>query len=352
MDQPHRAHCRRGKRAARAALALAIVGASALSANSAHAEIPVMTGIYTGTNSTDSPMRLGVYDPATTPVVDGSAEYWAIFGKDTTGPYLSYGEDYPAENDLGYTSCSRNYGGFALFTGPNTFAGTHSNTQGSWTLEGTIDDYGNASGTLSATLYSGVNHIPPLQCDETFTVTHPDATDPPDDTSTTSTSTTSPTTTSPTTTSPTTTVSPATSSPSAPTTAAPATPSTLGATGDATAFVAGQTATFTGSGFQPGEPVAGTFYSDPIPMGTVTADAQGRAVFAFVIPTTVVAGQHTVRMVGATSGTVELAVTVLQPLSPALPATGDAHIGTLVAATVLVCIGVVMVGTRRRPDTA
>jgi LPXTG-motif cell wall-anchored protein len=312
-------------RASRAAVAGAILGVAALTGTVAHAQSPVMTGTYDGTNSDGSPMQLGVYDPDTAPAPDHVLAYWNTFRMDTSGPFLSYSEAYPTgENNPGYTSCSRDYGGFALFTGPNTFAGTHSNTQGTWTLEGTIDAYGHATGTLSATLNSGVNGIPAVECVETFTLSHPDAVDAPVETTTT-------------TTTPATTTTP---------------PSMLQVTGDATSFVPGQTATFTGAGFQPGESVTGTFFSDPIPMGTVTADAEGRAVFAFAIPPTVAAGQHTVRLVGATSGTVELAVTVAQqPVPvPALPATGDSHTAMLVVATALVAAGAMLVRTRQRPD--
>ena len=68
MDGPHRESHRCVTSVPGRRSRVAIVGATPLSGTLAHAEIPVMTGVYTGANSNGSPMQLGVYDPDTTPV--------------------------------------------------------------------------------------------------------------------------------------------------------------------------------------------------------------------------------------------------------------------------------------------
>jgi hypothetical protein len=66
----------------------------------------------------------------------------------------------------------------------------------------------------------------------------------------------------------------------------------------------GDAITAVGEGFDPGEDVVGTLFSTPVPLGVVTADPAGRAVFTFTVPTDLDPGIHTVELVGLTSGRV------------------------------------------------
>ena len=180
---------------------------------------------------------------------------------DTSGPYLSYGEDFSWEDDLGYGSCSAYEGGFALFTGPNTFAGTHSSTQGVWTLEGTIDSVRACERHAALDAVQRRERRPAGRVRGDVHRGAPGHDRPPDETSTT-----------------TSTMNdhddhhgriPRTDRTTS------ARHASLQVAGDAAIVRAGSDGTFTGSGFQPGESVTGNFYSDPIPMGTVSADAAG-----------------------------------------------------------------------------
>jgi beta-glucosidase len=62
----------------------------------------------------------------------------------------------------------------------------------------------------------------------------------------------------------------------------------------------GQRVTATASGFQPGEAVTATLFSDPVSLGTTTASAAGVVTFAFRVPSGVDLGAHTVALEGAT----------------------------------------------------
>lgn len=123
---------------------------------------------------------------------------------------------------------------------------------------------------------------------------------------TTAPATTAPATTVPATTTPATTV-PATTAPAttAPATTAPATTlpgtETPIASVDARDVQQGQTVTFTGSGFQPGENVRGTINSDPVDLGVAVADASGNVSFTWVVPGNFTLGEHTVTLAGETS---------------------------------------------------
>ncbi|MHC2999105.1 beta strand repeat-containing protein [Microbacterium sp. HJ5] len=57
-------------------------------------------------------------------------------------------------------------------------------------------------------------------------------------------------------------------------------------------------------GFQPGEEVSATMYSDPIDLGTQIADANGTVEFEWYIPTWVDLGTHTLEVTGSVSGIV------------------------------------------------
>ena len=80
----------------------------------------------------------------------------------------------------------------------------------------------------------------------------------------------------------------------------------------------GESQSATGLGFLPGEQVTVTVHSDPIELGVKTADAQGRVLVTFDVPSDFALGHHTVDFAGAVSGTVSTGFSV------AVPAAGGA----------------------------
>jgi Glycine rich protein len=76
--------------------------------------------------------------------------------------------------------------------------------------------------------------------------------------------------------------------------------------------------TITGRNWKPGTMVGVTVYSDPVELGSVLADSSGAISQAFVLPSSISAGRHTVRLTGfAASGvaaSVDLALTVNAPI--------------------------------------
>ncbi len=70
-----------------------------------------------------------------------------------------------------------------------------------------------------------------------------------------------------------------------------------------------------GSGFTPGQQLALTLHSDPLPLGTVTADGEGNFAADVTIPAGAVAGNHQIRAVGASSAGAA-AVTVAEAVEP------------------------------------
>lgn len=113
--------------------------------------------------------------------------------------------------------------------------------------------------------------------------------------------------------------------------------------------VAGQEHSVTGSGFAPGERVAVEMASDPVDLGTVTADAAGEIALTFTVPAATSPGAHTVTATGrggagvATFAVVEEAVAELPGDEPddALAVTGAA-VGPVVG-TVAALLGVGLV---------
>jgi hypothetical protein len=73
----------------------------------------------------------------------------------------------------------------------------------------------------------------------------------------------------------------------------------------------GQAQTSEGLGFLPREQVAVIVHSDPIAVGTFTADTTGRVSATFPLPTDFALGSHTVEFVGAVSGTAVVGFTVV-----------------------------------------
>ena len=83
----------------------------------------------------------------------------------------------------------------------------------------------------------------------------------------------------------------------------------------------GTTQTATARGFQPGELVSATMFSDQVLVGTVTADANGAVVFTWTIGPEIDLGIHTFTATGAQSGSVSATFLVDDAAEP-LPADG------------------------------
>lgn len=66
----------------------------------------------------------------------------------------------------------------------------------------------------------------------------------------------------------------------------------------------GETVTIAGAGFTAGESVAAILASTPKTVGTVTATADGKASYDFVVPADLAAGAHTLTLQGATTSAV------------------------------------------------
>jgi len=72
-----------------------------------------------------------------------------------------------------------------------------------------------------------------------------------------------------------------------------------------------------GSGFAPGETVALTLFSDPIALGTLTADASGVLRGSFTVPAEASTGAHEVEALGSTSQTAVRAAFRVVDVAPA-----------------------------------
>ena len=64
----------------------------------------------------------------------------------------------------------------------------------------------------------------------------------------------------------------------------------------------GDTIAVGGTGFSPSEPVRVTLFSEPVVLGTTTADQNGLASLTFVLPANTPPGAHTIEMLGLASG--------------------------------------------------
>jgi len=86
---------------------------------------------------------------------------------------------------------------------------------------------------------------------------------------------------------------------------------------------AGKSISVTGRGYQPGETVTFTLFSDPIALGSATADASGSFTYTATIPVTVAPGTHTLRVAGVLSGGLaERVLRVTAATAPGLPDPG------------------------------
>ena len=63
----------------------------------------------------------------------------------------------------------------------------------------------------------------------------------------------------------------------------------------------GNAITFKGTGFRPGENVSGTVHSQPVSLGSVVADAQGRVSIGWIVPANFEIGEHTIVLTGESS---------------------------------------------------
>lgn len=90
------------------------------------------------------------------------------------------------------------------------------------------------------------------------------------------------------------------------------------------AAAVGDTVTVTATGLQPGAAADFSLHSDPLALGTVTADAAGTAELSFTVPAGAAVGQHELRViqkVGLTTREANVAFTVQAAAVP--PATGE-----------------------------
>jgi hypothetical protein len=81
---------------------------------------------------------------------------------------------------------------------------------------------------------------------------------------------------------------------------------------------AGGTLTLNGQGYSPFEVIRFVLHSDPVELGTVTADSSGQFETTVTIPVTTAVGQHTIEVIGVSCGvttTVPLTV-VAAPVNP------------------------------------
>ena len=124
----------------------------------------------------------------------------------------------------------------------------------------------------------------------------------------------------------------------------------------------GQTITIVARGFQPGTDVTFTLYSQPVNLGTATADAAGNATLQATIPANIAPGTHTIEATGIGADglprTVTLQITVVAPGGGAgagdLPRTGsDSAIPMSQIAVGAIALGglMVLVAGKRRNRT-
>jgi hypothetical protein len=114
----------------------------------------------------------------------------------------------------------------------------------------------------------------------------------------------------------------------------------------------GRDYTAVATGFQPGEAVTVTLYSDPITLGTYLANSAGTVTVTWTMPTTVAAGSHRLVFAGAASGSVEKAFTVTS--TGTLSGTGASALVpmmTLLGLTALALAGLALTMASRRRRT-
>lgn len=105
-----------------------------------------------------------------------------------------------------------------------------------------------------------------------------------------------------------------------------------------------------GSGFPPGSPLQAELFSDPVLLGTTTADAAGSFRLTVTVPLNTTPGAHTLR-VSVVGGTLKAETTLtvaapaaVQPRTQVLSRTGGAFARAARAAAALVVGGFFLVG--------
>jgi hypothetical protein len=137
--------------------------------------------------------------------------------------------------------------------------------------------------------------------------------------------------------------------------ASPTTPTTPTITLSVSRVTAGAPVSLHAAGFAPGEIIEVSLHSTPIALGTLTADGEGEVDGTVTIPADVEPGDHTLLLVGLTSGSrvsapLEVLGATTAPGEPrAIPATGSASGGLAAVGMSLVLAGLALVaGGRRR----
>lgn len=113
--------------------------------------------------------------------------------------------------------------------------------------------------------------------------------------------------------------------------------------------LAGQSVRIAGGGFNPGATIRITIESDPVTLGTVTADGNGAFSAMAAIPTRFPNGDHTLKATGISrNGTLVLSqAVVVQGGTSALPVTGSSTtVALLVGASLVGAGGLLVILTR------
>ena len=117
---------------------------------------------------------------------------------------------------------------------------------------------------------------------------------------------------------------------------------------------AGESVTLSGGGFPPGSPLQAELFSDPVLLGTMSADSAGNYRRTVVIPLGTTPGFHTIR-VSVVGGTLQAETTIFvtAPVTPlvvaqttgaSLSRTGAEVVAPARVAVALVALGAVLVG--------
>lgn len=97
---------------------------------------------------------------------------------------------------------------------------------------------------------------------------------------------------------------------------------------DVDSVVAGGSLTVNGGGFDAGEKVSATLFSDPVKLGELTADSDGAVSDTLTIPVTVAAGVHRLELRGLSSDRVASTEITVTEASGGTPTDGTTPTGT------------------------
>jgi hypothetical protein len=114
-------------------------------------------------------------------------------------------------------------------------------------------------------------------------------------------------------------------------------------------LVAGAPYTFTLSGFGPFEVVTVVIFSDPINLGTFTADATGTVHVSVTLPAGLAPGSHTIVSTGASGKVVQFGLTLTAPAAAGSGQGGGgsdlAFTGVAIGGALVVALGLLAAGT-------